>query len=67
MREVPLGERAKAWLEVYRDHVRPQLVAAEAMNPTGKTGTCHLVRHTAATLMLEGGADMRYIQAMLGH
>lgn len=33
----------------------------------GKEGACHLFRHTMATLMLEGGADTRYIQAMLGH
>ena len=33
----------------------------------GKTGACHVFRHTMATLMLEGGADIRYIQAMLGH
>jgi len=33
----------------------------------GKRGGCHLFRHTMATLMLEGGADIRYIQAMLGH
>ncbi len=32
-----------------------------------KEGACHLFRHTMATLMLEGGADIRYIQAMLGH
>eukprot|EP01042_Synura_sphagnicola_P001840 gene1840-2163_t len=33
----------------------------------GKHGGCHLFRHTMATQMLEGGADIRYIQAMLGH
>ena len=33
----------------------------------GKHGACHLFRHTMATLMLEHGADVRFIQAMLGH
>jgi integrase/recombinase XerD len=32
-----------------------------------KAGACHLFRHTMATLMLEGGADIRFIQQMLGH
>jgi integrase/recombinase XerD len=33
----------------------------------GKKGSCHLWRHTAATLLHDAGADIRFIQAFLGH
>lgn len=45
--------------QIARDYVKASGVP--------KQGACHLFRHTMATLMLEGGADIRYIQAMLGH
>jgi integrase/recombinase XerD len=50
-----------------RDHltwtVRVNIVAAKI----GKVGACHLLRHTMATHMHENGADIRYIQQILGH
>jgi integrase/recombinase XerD len=50
-----------------RDHltftVRQHIAAANL----GKTGACHLLRHTMATHMHENGADIRFIQQILGH
>ena len=93
-RMIPIGERAMAWVEKYKESARPELVSGKddgtlflsnlggAFVPdrvtqlvkgyvdrsgVGKKGSCHMFRHTMATLMLENGADIRYIQAMLGH
>jgi integrase/recombinase XerD len=45
-------------------HTMREYVKAAGLN---KWGSCHLFRHTCATLMLEGGADIRYVKEMLGH
>jgi integrase/recombinase XerD len=63
---------ATLFLTQYGEPFHPDALSYLARNliaqaNLGKSGSCHTFRHTMATLMLEGGANLRYIQQMLGH
>ena len=59
-----IGQRGR---RISRNRLAQIVKAARESAGITKNGACHLIRHTAATLMLEGGADLRSLQVFLGH
>jgi site-specific recombinase XerD len=63
---------AALFVNRYGSHMRPQSVRSKLRRLAKEAGlsrrvTPHMLRHTAATLLIETGVDIRFVQRLLGH
>lgn len=59
-----LANNGKAFLPPRMSELASKYVKLAGLK---KGGPCNLYRHSTATLMLDNGADIRYLQEILGH
>ena len=52
---------------VRTDYIRRKLHQLAARTPLARRITPHMLRHSAATQLLEAGVDIRFVQKLLGH
>jgi site-specific recombinase XerD len=72
-----MAQRQKSQIEAlfvnrYGAQIRPQSVRSKLRRLATEAGlarrvTPHMLRHTAATLLIETGVDIRFVQRLLGH
>ncbi len=69
-RKVEIGEQSQPEAHVIslvRDTLSDYFAKARVKAGINKSGAVHILRHSAATSMLESGANIREIQTLLGH
>jgi len=71
-RRIASGPGAALFLNRRGSPIRPQSIRSKLRWVAGVAGivrrvTPHMLRHTAATLLIETGVDIRFVQRLLGH
>jgi integrase/recombinase XerD len=71
-RQKSFGNVAPLFVNRHGERMRPHSFRSQLRSFAGDAGlqrrvTPHMLRHTAATLLIENGVDIRIVQRLLGH